>query len=55
MLIFFLSISIHNPIGIFQGNLAQDCYTTVCCLQPCAAMQIEKEFDYQGIPGGNAQ
>ncbi|CAF1141581.1 unnamed protein product [Rotaria sordida] len=33
-----------------RGSLAEDCYTTCCCLYPCAAMQIEKELDHQNIP-----
>ncbi|CAF1217188.1 unnamed protein product [Rotaria magnacalcarata] len=36
-----------------RGSLAEDCYKTVCCIVPCAAMQIEKELDHQGIPNKN--
>jgi len=33
-----------------KGSLIEDCYTTTCCVCPCAAMQIDKELTHRGVP-----
>jgi len=33
-----------------QGSLIEDCYTTVCCVCPCTAWQINHELDHQQVP-----
>jgi len=31
-----------------QGSLIEDCYTTTCCVCPCAAMQLDRELTHLG-------